>query len=153
MSIHIDNQARDRRVSVRDLRRTASIVCEAIGFAKAELSVVLTDDAAIHALNKQWRGKDKPTDVLSFPQEGFAHTKVLGDVVISVETAARQAPRFGNDFSAELDRLIVHGVLHLVGHDHVHGGLQARTMKREEERVLRELKKARRQRWLTRDGT
>ncbi len=146
MSVEIDNRVNDRRVSVRDLKRTASIVCEAIGFARAELSIVLTDDVAIHALNKQWRGKDKPTDVLSFPQNGFEQTRVLGDVVISTETAARQAPRYGNDFRAELDRLIVHGVLHLIGHDHVHGGVQARNMKREEERVLRALAKERRRR-------
>ena len=143
MAIAIDNQARDRRVSVRDLKRTAAFICEAVGFAKAELSVVLTDDARIHALNKTWRGKDKPTDVLSFPQEHFAITRTLGDVVISVETADRQAPKYGNDLRAEMDRLLVHGILHLIGHDHVHGGPQARKMKLEEERVLKSLMKAR----------
>lgn len=143
MAIEVQNEARDRRVSVRDLKRVAKHVCEAIGYAKAELSIVLTGDAQIHALNKQWRGKDKPTDVLSFPQADFEITGLLGDVVISVETAARQAPKYGNDFGAELDRLLVHGILHLIGHDHVHGGPQARKMKREEERVLKSLTKAR----------
>ncbi|MBC7793987.1 MAG: rRNA maturation RNase YbeY [Clostridia bacterium] len=143
MAIEIDNQARDRRVSARDLKRAASFICETVGYAKAELSIVLTDDEQIHALNKRWRGKDKPTDVLSFPQDRFEVTRVLGDVVISLETAARQAPRFHNDFAAEVDRLLVHGILHLVGHDHVHGGPQARKMKAEEERVLRSLVKAR----------
>ena len=141
MAISVDNQARDRRVSVRDLSRKAKAVLAGIGFADGELSLVLTDDATIHALNRQWRGKDKPTDVLSFPQADFERTRVLGDVIISVETAARQAPRYGNDLRAELDRLLVHGVLHLIGHDHVHGGPQARKMKREEERLLRALKR------------
>ncbi len=143
MAVSIDNQARDRRVSVRDLTRKAKLVCAAIGFAGAELSVVLTDDATIHALNRQWRNKDKPTDVLSFPQADFERTRVLGDVIISVETAARQAPRYGNDLTAEMDRLLVHGVLHLIGHDHIHGGPQAAKMKREEARVLKVLAKAR----------
>ncbi|HSI04073.1 MAG: rRNA maturation RNase YbeY [Myxococcota bacterium] len=141
MSVIIDNQARDRRVSVRDLSRKAKQVLAGIGFEDAELSLVLTDDATIHGLNRQWRDKDKPTDVLSFPQADFERTRVLGDVIISVETAARQAPKFGNDLKAELDRLLVHGILHLVGHDHVHGGTQARKMKREEERLLRLLKR------------
>jgi probable rRNA maturation factor len=143
LAIEIDNQVRDRRVSARDLKRIAAFICEAIGYAKAELSIVLTGDEQIHALNKQWRGKDKPTDVLSFPQDNFEITRVLGDVVISVETAERQAPRYHNDYAAELDRLLVHGILHLVGHDHVHGGPQARKMKTEEERVLKALAKAR----------
>jgi probable rRNA maturation factor len=128
---------------VRDLKRAAEVVCAAVGYPNAELSVVLTNDATIHALNLAWRRKDKPTDVLSFPQGDPATTQVLGDVVISVETAARQAPRFGNDFKGEIDRLLVHGVLHLLGHDHVHGGPQARKMKREEERVLRLLARSR----------
>lgn len=150
MGVVVDNQARDRRVSVRDLSRKAKQVLAGIGFADAELSIVLTDDPTIHALNKEWRHKDKPTDVLSFPQADFERTRVLGDVIISVETAARQAPRFGNDLPAELDRLLVHGILHLIGHDHVHGGPQARKMKREEERLLGLLKAGPRRRTQTR---
>ena len=97
-------------MSIRDLKRAAEVVCAAVGFPNAELSVVLTDNATIQALNLAWRRKDKPTDVLSFPQGEPERTNVLGDVVISVETAARQAPRFGNDFRGELDRLLVHGL-------------------------------------------
>jgi probable rRNA maturation factor len=137
-------------VSVRDLSRKARQVLAGIGFEHAELSLVLTDDATIQVLNRQWRNKDKATDVLSFPQADFERTLVLGDVIISVETAARQAPKFGNDLQAELDRLLVHGVLHLIGHDHIHGGPQARKMKREEERLLRLLKAAPRRRTHTR---
>lgn len=123
-----------------------------MGCPKAELSLTLTDDATIQELNKTWRGKDKPTDVLSFSQveevetrgvrvTNTAHLRVLGDVVISVETAARQAPRYGNDLEGELTRLLVHGVLHLLGHDHVHGGHQARIMKEEEARLLRAIRR------------
>ena len=111
-----------------------------MGFERAELSVVMTDDATIHDLNRTWRHKDKPTDVLSFSQyegEGPAGAvPVLGDVIISTDTAQRQAEQIGHSLDDELQRLLVHGVLHLLGHDHVNGGLQARRMKAEEARLL-----------------
>ena len=109
------------------------------------LSVV--DDDEIQALNRQWRAKDKPTDVLSFsqveaadddgfPMDVFPGPQPLGDIVISFETAARQALEIGHSVDEEYRRLIVHGFLHLLGHDHVNGGRQAAKMKREEERLL-----------------
>jgi len=117
-----------------------------LGLQGVELSIVLCDDAAIHALNKQWRGKDEPTDVLSFPQIEAGAVPVpggvLGDVVISLETAARQADRLGHSLEVEVRRLLVHGALHLLGHDHVHGGRQAAKMKREEERLLALVRRA-----------
>ena len=90
-----------------------------------ELSVVLTDDEAISELNKVYRDIDGPTDVLSFAQaegeEDFdveSEEKLLGDVVISVETAKRQAEAAGNSMEDEIDMLLVHGILHLLGYDH-----------------------------------
>lgn len=99
------------------------------------------DDPGIHELNLTWRAKDKPTDVLSFPQaEGKVKTgdfvPCLGDIVISGDTAARQAISIGHCLEDEYRRLLVHGFLHLLGHDHVHGGHQARNMKQEENRLL-----------------
>ena len=88
-----------------------------------ELSVLLTDDPGIHTLNREYRGKDRPTDVLSFSQrEGHAmpgEVAVLGDVVISLDTAARQARELGHDLHHEVRRLLVHGICHLLGYDHV----------------------------------
>lgn len=89
----------------------------------AEISIVLVDDAQIRVLNRQYRGKDRPTDVLAFSQlegEDFApdgEKAALGDVVISVETAARQADERGLALRDELDLLVAHGVLHLLGYD------------------------------------
>jgi probable rRNA maturation factor len=92
-----------------------------------ELSVLLTDDAGIHPMNLDYRGKDKPTDVLSFGQGGFhqgervathGDPNVLGDVVISLETAQRQADERGHPIEHELRVLIVHGLVHLLGWDH-----------------------------------
>lgn len=82
-----------------------------------ELSLVLCTDAHIRSLNSQWRGMDKATDVLSFPQ-GDPDLVVLGDLVISLETAERQAMERGYALRDEVRVLLVHGLLHLMGYDH-----------------------------------
>jgi probable rRNA maturation factor len=80
-----------------------------------ELSLVFCDDAFIHALNRDYRGKDRPTDVLSFPQD--LESGILGDVVISVPTSERQAAEAGRPAEAEIEWLFLHGSLHLLGYD------------------------------------
>ena len=89
----------------------------------AELSVLLCDDPFIQTLNATWRQKDEPTDVLSFAmgegEDAGLNEDLLGDVVISVDTAARQAETEGHTLEAELRVLLVHGVLHLCGYDHI----------------------------------
>lgn len=105
----------------------------AIGRAEAELSVVLADDALIRSLNAEWRGIDQPTDVLSFPQDD---ERLLGDVVIGTETAARQAADLGHALEIEVRVLLVHGLLHLLGHDHEVGEAEAEAMRAEEDRLL-----------------
>ena len=88
----------------------------------AELSLVLCDDAFIHTLNRDYRGKDAPTDVLAFAQrEGEGadpDDEILGDVVISIPTAQRQADARGHSTAREVQVLLVHGFLHLLGYDH-----------------------------------
>jgi probable rRNA maturation factor len=79
-----------------------------------EVSLLLTDDAEIHALNQQWRGKDKHTDVLSWPQ---GDPQTLGDVAISLDTARRQAEARGWAVEEEVALLLIHGILHLIGHE------------------------------------
>ena len=105
-----------------------------------ELSLVLSDDAFIQRLNRQHRGKDAPTDVLSFPmREGEGADEedpVLGDLVISVDTAARQAAELGHSLEAELRVLLVHGFLHLLGYDHEHDEDEAEEMRGAEGRLL-----------------
>jgi probable rRNA maturation factor len=81
----------------------------------AEISIVLSDDAFIQDLNKRWRGVDQPTDVLSFAQED--DPDLLGDIVISLPTAARQAERAGWPLASETALLAVHGLLHLLGYN------------------------------------
>lgn len=99
---------------MRALRARLARVLVAAGAADRALSVSLTDDAELRALNKKYAGEDHATDVLSFAQEA----PLLGDVVISVETAARQAKSASHSLLAELFHLSVHGVAHLLGYDH-----------------------------------
>ncbi len=108
--------------------------------ADAELSILLTDNPGIAELNKKHRDKDGPTDVLSFPMDD---DEMIGDVVISVEMAREQAADYDATLDEELGRLVVHGVLHLFGHDHVNGGRQAAKMKRAEEGLMSSLREAR----------
>jgi probable rRNA maturation factor len=87
----------------------------------AEVTVALTDDAAIRALNRDWRGRDSATNVLSFPAPPLptgAEPAHLGDVVLAYETLAREAVAEAKPFDHHLTHLVVHGVLHLLGHDH-----------------------------------
>jgi probable rRNA maturation factor len=107
---------------VRPLGADARALLRHLGLPGAELSVVLCDDAFIHDLNRTWRGKDAPTDVLSFAmqegEDGDLNPDVLGDLVISLDTAGRQAAELGHPMPRELRVLLVHGLLHLLGYDH-----------------------------------
>ena len=133
---------RGSRVDVPRLRRTADAILRGIGQSKSELSIALVDDASIAELNGQYRDKPRPTDVLSFSlvEGDFADHRggMLGDVVISVETAADQAKERHRGLDETVARLLVHGVLHLVGHDHEDDD-EAGEMQAEERRLLKVL--------------
>lgn len=105
----------------------------------AELSILLCDDKTIHPLNRDYRGKDKPTDVLSFAQrEGefaFVDDDLLGDVIISIDTAIRQAMDRQHSVETELRVLLVHGILHLLGYDHIDND-EAEIMEAKEREIL-----------------
>ncbi len=113
----------------------------------AEISVTFVDDEQIKELNKKHRDIDKSTDVLSFPlgENGKydvnpeTGAKILGDIVISMETAVRQAEEYGHPLQREIAFLTVHSMLHLLGYDHVNGGLEAVHMREKEEAVLTQL--------------
>ena len=108
------------------MRRVAATICaDWVTDAPTEVSLVITDDAGIRQLNQRWRGKDASTDVLSFPQFDPPVPRsapCLGDVVISLETAVRQARDAGHGLSDEMIILLVHGLLHLLGCDHMESG-------------------------------
>ena len=127
------------------LRRTADLL--ELG-PDVEISVLLVDNETIRTLNRDYRDKDAATDVLSFPMEeelpdetapqiiGGPTERMLGDLVISVERAVEQAAEYGHAVERELAFLTVHGLLHLLGYDHVEGGLAEVHMREKEEQVL-----------------
>ena len=115
LEVAVLNRQRRRRVDARRLRRVLGGAATALG-VEGELALVLAGDRLLRRLNREYRGKDKATDVLAFPADGG--TDGLGDVVISLDTAARNARGLGRTLARELDVLALHGFLHLLGHDH-----------------------------------
>jgi probable rRNA maturation factor len=128
----LDRQRR-RRVSRPRLARVLRGAARALSVS-GEVALVLTGDRAVRTLNARYRGKDKPTDVLSFPGPGGEAG--LGDIVISVDTAARNARSLGRTLPQELDVLALHGFLHVLGYDHE---TDDGTMDRLERRLRRRL--------------
>ena len=127
------NRQRRRRVDTARLRRVLHGAAEALR-VEGEVALVLAGDRLVHRLNRQYRGKDRPTDVLSFPGDGAEGS--LGDIVISLDTAARNARGLGRTLPQELDVLALHGFLHVLGHDHE---TDDGTMDRIERRLRRRL--------------
>lgn len=125
------------------LERLAAHALEAEGVDRpAELSILLADDGVVRELNRTYRGADAPTDVLSFAQregDDFARPEGaaphLGDVVISLDTAQRQAAEYGQTLHDEVAHLLVHGILHLLGYDHERIA-EERAMRAREDAIL-----------------
>ena len=143
MTVRVTGPPRGTRGLRRDrVLPFARRLLEALGEAQAELSVMLVDDARGAALNERWRGRAGPTDVLSFSLREGRHARhrgaLLGDVVIAVGVARRQAAERGHTLEAECRRLLVHGVLHLLGYDHVRPD-EARRMRARERALWRRL--------------
>jgi probable rRNA maturation factor len=138
----------------RQPRATGMVKSAILAAAKAastgrvELAIVLSHDSAIQALNRDWRGKNAPTNVLSFPSaparprrkggKGPSPSPYIGDIVIAYETTAREAAAEGKPFSHHLAHLAVHGFLHLLGYDH-ENDRDAEAMERLERRILRRM--------------
>lgn len=135
--IHYRNAAQEGGVNGPALVRTARSLLGAAGQPGASLSITLLDDAAMRNLNREHRGKDRATDVLSFGAgEDLGPEQLLGDVVISVETARRQAAEYDAPLQSEIYRLLIHGLLHVLGHDH-EGPADREKMEAEERRLAK----------------
>ncbi|MCL6446902.1 MAG: rRNA maturation RNase YbeY [Armatimonadetes bacterium] len=148
MPVYVNN-LQDQLSAGEDLQalaeRAVQEVLAAEGVAKeAEVSVVFVDDEYIRRLNRQYRGVDSPTDVLSFamlegePLAGKEEELILGDVVVSLPAAQRQSAEYGHSLEREVAYLIVHGMLHLLGYDH-QTAEQKQVMRAREEAVLEKL--------------
>jgi probable rRNA maturation factor len=152
--IEVDIQIDERFVAEVDpalIERAvaAALAAEGVGGA-IELGVLVTDDAELHRLNREYRGVDAPTDVLSFGDDADEEDtpafvrppdapRYLGDLAISFERVAAQAEEYGHSRERELAYLTVHGVLHLLGYDHERGREEAALMRGREEAVMQDI--------------
>jgi probable rRNA maturation factor len=144
MIIRIKNNQKKQKLAAAKLKAQLTKLLEKLNLPDAELSVLFIGDRAMRTLNRQYRGKDRTTDVLSFSLRegrfGGVQPNMLGDIVISVPVAWQQAVDAGLTMQQELERLLVHGLLHLVGYDHERGAADARSMRMKERSLLRRLR-------------
>lgn len=146
MRVEVSRQAtKSRVVSTEEVRSAAEAMLRSLKLPRAELSVLLCDDATIHELNRDYRKKNKPTDVLAFAmregEDGHLAGDLLGDVIISLETATRQAKERGVVTRDEVMMLLAHGLLHLLGWDH-QTDADDRRMRAETDRMLAVIRRA-----------
>lgn len=146
MRVEVSRQAtKSRVVSTEEVRSAAEAMLRSLKLPRAELSVLLCDDATIHELNRDYRKKNKPTDVLAFAmregEDGHLAGDLLGDVIISLETATRQAKERGVVTRDEVMMLLAHGLLHLLGWDHQTDADDKR-MRAETDRMLGVIRRA-----------
>ncbi len=142
MTVCVVSRRRRRGIRAADVRRDATRLLALLA-VDAELSVALIGDAEMQALNRHYRGKDQPTDVLAFAlregEDAAVHPAVLGDVVISLDTAVRQALQRKISVADEVRTLLAHGILHLLGYDHERSPAEARRMFGKQRALLRRL--------------
>ncbi len=155
--IRVDIENRQKAIKIPTgmrmlIRRCCHAVLELEGIEGcAQVDVTLVDNAQIHEINREQRNIDAPTDVLSFPLgengEFELHPKtgekLIGNIVLSLEQAKAQAEDFGHSFNREVGYLTVHSMFHLLGYDHVGGGLEAVRMREKEETVMEQIGLAR----------
>ncbi len=148
--IRVDIENRQKAVKIPTglrllIRRCCHAVLDSEGVEGcAQVDVTLVDNKTIHKINLEQRGIDAPTDVLSFPlgENGVfeinpeTDEKLIGNIVLSLETAQAQAEEYGHSFNREVGYLTVHSMFHLLGYDHVNGGLEAVLMREKEEAVM-----------------
>lgn len=141
MKIAIENRQSRHQIRKRPLRSVARKILSASGCPDAQLSILIVDDVMIQEINRDYLNKDRPTNVISFAMQegegGGVQPDLLGDVVISAETAARDAAEAQTSFESELYFLLLHGILHLLGYDHERGSqAEAKRMEAREREIF-----------------
>ena len=142
MEVLIDNKQSRHKISPKKIQQAAQVILNALDFPEGEISILLVDDPQITILNQKYLDRQGPTNVIAFAmREGeFAHLTphLLGDVVISMDTAAREAQEADLSRERRFNELLIHGILHLFGYDHEDSEKEARRME-EKSRELMEL--------------
>jgi probable rRNA maturation factor len=147
MSVLLNNRQRRQRFDSRSLKKVAARILSALGCPEeTELSVSIVGDRSIRIINREYLAKDRPTNVISFSLQegdcGGVNPHALGDVIISADTAAREADEGGMPFFERLSFLLLHGILHLCGYDHERSGeAEADKMQKKEQQLFKILKK------------
>jgi probable rRNA maturation factor len=145
LQIYFENVQERERVTYALKMLVRESILAALAYEKVkedcEVSVTFTDNEGIRAINREYRGKDAPTDVLSFPlfESDGAGTKMLGDIVLSLEKCRAQAEEFGHSFERECAFLTVHSTLHLLGYDHETGEEDERDMRERQTAIVKKM--------------
>jgi probable rRNA maturation factor len=139
----ITKEVYDRNITKKFVKEITEEILKELNLDNVELSIVLTDNEKIRELNKNWRKKDKATDVLSFPIDEKPPKykyRILGDIVISLPFAKKQAKEIGYTEKEEVLRLLIHGILHLLGYDHEKDEREAKLMFALQDKIFEKLK-------------
>jgi probable rRNA maturation factor len=144
MEVQIANRQSKHRISKKKIQQTASVILNALDYPDAELSILIVDDQQIAQLNHQYLNREGPTNVIAFSMRQGPFSDIapnlLGDVVISIDTAQREAQSAGISMQDRFDQLLIHGTLHLLGYDHEHSAAEARKMEEKADELLKLLK-------------
>ena len=143
MEVIVKSRQKMQRVRPQKAKKTAERILNDLGYRESELSILLVDDDEITQLNRHYRSRDYATNVLAFSmrdgEDNHLHPDILGDVVISTETALREAQQRGVTIDEEMALLLVHGILHLLGYDHEADPREAAAMEAKEREVMTHL--------------
>ncbi len=141
MEVQIGNRQDNHRISEKKIRQTANVILNALDYPDAELSILIVDDQQIAQLNRQYLNREGPTNVIAFSMRQGQFSDIapnlLGDVVISADTAHREAQSAGISMQDRFDQLLIHGTLHLLGYDHENTEAEARKMEEKNNELLK----------------
>ena len=145
MEVLIENRQNNHRLPKQKILTTARRILSALGYPEAQLSILIVDDIQIAEFNRAYLNHPGPTNVISFPmQEGpFSGISpdLLGDVVISADTAHRESVDAGMDMAERFNQLLIHGILHLTGYDHVNSEEEAAVMEQKSNELMELIRK------------
>lgn len=140
MGVLIDDRQNKHKISLEKIRKKSQAILNALDSPDGELSILIVDDSQIKILNREYLKREGPTNVIAFPMREGEFSNItphlLGDVVISVETAQKEAEKTGISMAERFTQLLVHGILHLFGYDHEKSEEEAVEMEKKSEELL-----------------
>ena len=141
MEVLIDNRQKKYKISMTTIQQKTTDILNALDYHDAELSILILDDPQIAILNKKYLRRNGPTNVIAFPmrtdQFSNINPELLGDVVISIETAEKEGKSIGISMEERFTQLLVHGILHLLGYDHEKSEQEADKMEKKSDEILK----------------